>query len=509
MSNTPTPPKKVLILGGGTAGWMSAVSLATAWQQFPVEITLMESATIGIIGVGEGSTPKMRRYFDALGISESEWMPRCNATYKCGIRFPNWATRKGYRTYYHPFFSLSDEQSVRAFFHNATLRNQNIKVHAHPDAFFISQFLAKSHRAPLADKASGYESDYAYHFDASLIGEFLKDKATALGVKHLVDTVTSVKQTEGGDIDYVETNEHGKVEADFFIDCTGFASVLVGKTLNVEFHSYSDVLFNDAAVAMPTPLPDDNSLPSETQSTALTNGWVWKIPLSNRFGNGYVYSSNHLDKDAAERELRAHLNLEDADVEARHLRMRVGRVATAWHKNVLAVGLSQGFIEPLEATALMIVQETVENFIRSFAEGGFSAKYQDEFNTKINAIFDGVKDYVYLHYKLNTRDDTDYWKENRENDNTSDSLREILAVWDKGGDLLTELKRQGGQLTYSPTSWFCILTGMGRLPRQPKKPRRNQEFNDPVQVSAYCKRMLRHFPDHREAINTLSAAEDS
>ena len=506
MSNSSTPPKKVLILGGGTAGWMSAVSLAHAWQQHDVEITLMESASIGIIGVGEGSTPKMRRYFDALGISESEWMPKCNATYKCGIRFPKWSTRKGYRSYYHPFFSYSDEQSIRAFYHNATLRNQNINVPAHPDDFFISQFLAKTHRAPIADKASGYESDYAYHFDANLIGQFLKEKSMALGVKHLIDTVNAVAQNEAGEITHVQTESHGEIHADFFIDCTGFASVLIGKTLNVDFLPYTDLLFNDAAVALPTELPEDTTLPSETQSTALSNGWVWKIPLTNRFGNGYVYSSSHLDKDKAEQELREHIGLHDETVEARHLRMRVGRVDTPWCKNVLAVGLSQGFIEPLEATALMIVQETIENFIQRFAEGHFTDKYQGEFNQKINAIFDGIKDYVYLHYKLNSRDDSDYWIENRENENTSDSLRQILDVWDRGGDLLSELKRLGNQLTYSPTSWYCILAGMGRFPRQPKKPKRNMEFNDPVQVSAYCKRMLRHFPDHRSAVDEMGNA---
>ena len=503
MSDSPTPPKNILILGGGTAGWMSAVSLATAWQNYDVNISLMESATIGTIGVGEGSTPKMRRYFGDLNVPESEWMPACNATYKCGIRFPNWATRKGYRSYYHPFFSLSDDQSVRAFFNNATIRSRNIDVHAHPDAFFISQFLAKTNRAPLPDKKSGYESDYAYHFDAGLMGEFLKSLALKLGVHHVIDTVTSVAQNEQGEVTHVQTGEHGQIGADFFIDCTGFAGVLIGKTLGVKFNSYADVLFNDSAVAIPSPLPTDNTLPSETKSAALKHGWAWNIPLKNRFGNGYVYSSSHIDKEGAEQELRNHIGLQDAETEARHLKMRVGRVDSAWHKNVLAVGLSQGFIEPLEATALMVVQETIENFINMFGEGGFTDQRREEFNHKINAISDGIKDYVYLHYKLNTRDDTDYWIENRENNNTSASVRQILDVWDKGGELLSELKNQGGQLTYSPTSWYCILSGMGRFPRKPKKAKRNIQFHDPVQVTAYCKRMLQHFPDHRSAIDAM------
>jgi 2-polyprenyl-6-methoxyphenol hydroxylase-like FAD-dependent oxidoreductase len=506
MSDKPTPPGRILILGGGTAGWMTAVSLANAWQTHPVKIQLMESAEIGIIGVGEGSTPKMRRYFEGLGIAETEWMPACNATYKCGIRFPLWSTRKGYRSYYHPFFSLSDDQSVRAFYQNATLRNGNVDVPAHPDAFFVSQYLAKNARAPIPPAGLGYETDYAYHFDANLIGQFLKQKAMALGVEHLIDTVQSVERNEHGDISGVVTAGRGLLEADFFVDCTGFASVLIGKTLGVEFLSYDDLLFNDAAVALPTPLDADAPLPSETKSTALSSGWVWKIPLTNRFGNGYVYSSRYLDKEAAEKELRDHIGLQDASVEARHLRMRVGRVTTAWHRNCLAVGLSQGFIEPLEATALMIVQETIETFIQRFSEGAFTDRYRDSFNDKVNLVFDSIRDYIFMHYKLNSRSDTRYWIDNRENDNGSDSVKAILEVWDQGGDLLGELQGQGQRLAYSPTSWYCILAGMGRFPSRPKRAKRNVNASDPNAVRDYCERMISRFPDHRELIGSMAAS---
>jgi 2-polyprenyl-6-methoxyphenol hydroxylase-like FAD-dependent oxidoreductase len=503
MSDQPQPPGRVLILGGGTAGWMTAVSLANAWKEYGVRIQLMESAEIGIIGVGEGSTPKMRRYFEGLGIPESEWMPASNATYKCGIRFPLWSTRKGYRSYYHPFFSLSDDQSVRAFYQNATLRNSSVDVHAHPDAFFVSQYLAKRSRAPIPPAGLGYETDYAYHFDANLIGQFLKKKAMEMGVEHVIDTVQSVHRGENGDISGVTAAAHGLVEADFFVDCTGFASVLIGKTLGVEFLSYDNILFNDAAVALPTPL-DDGPLPSETKSTALSSGWAWKIPLTNRFGNGYVYSSRYLDREAAERELRKHIGLDDESVEARHLRMRVGRVTSAWHRNCLAVGLSQGFIEPLEATALMIVQETVETFIQRFSEGGFTDRHRDAFNDKVNLIFDSIRDYIFMHYKLNSRSDTQYWIDNRENDNGSDSIKSILEVWDNGGDLLAELQRQGQRLAYSPTSWYCILAGMGRFPSRPKKARRNVSASDPDAVRDFCERMTSRFPDHREQVEAMA-----
>ena len=501
-------PGRILIVGGGTAGWMAAITLAHAWRPLGAEITLLESDAIGIIGVGEGSTPKMRRFFQKLGIADQEWMPHCNGTYKCGIRFPGWSTRPGFESYYHPFFSMSDDPFIRAFYQNMILRQRNLDVHALPDTFFISNYLARYSRAPLPDVESQYLSDYAYHFDARLIGDFLKKRSLALGVAHLVDTVTDVKQAETGEILGVETAKQGFVGADFFIDCSGFASVLICKALQVPFRSYQDFLFNDRAVAMPTPHPDPTVLRSETLSSALKFGWAWKIPLTNRLGNGYVYSSDYIDAEGAERELRAHLKLPAEDqTEARHLKMRVGRLERAWDKNCLAIGLAQGFIEPLEATALMIVQDTVENFIAQYQKGGFTSRHSPEFNTKVNLIFDSIKDYVYMHYKLNTRSDTPYWIAARDNLNISDSVAEILEVWDKGGDLLTEINRQSERMSYSPTSWFCILAGMGRFPRKPpRKPRRDIPVIDPAGPRQSCMEMLKHFPDHRTVVNGMRAA---
>ncbi len=500
-------PGHILIVGGGTAGWMTAITLAHAWHALGTKITLIESDAIGIIGVGEGSTPKMRRFFQKLGIADKDWMPQCNGTYKCGIRFPGWSTRPGYESYYHPFFSMSDDPFIRAFYQNMTLRQRSLEAHALPDTFFLSNYLAKHARAPLPTPAANYLADYAYHFDARLIGDLLKQKSLALGVHHLVDTITTVRQTEQGDLSGVETTHHGLVEADFFVDCSGFSSLLIGKALAVPFKSYKDFLFNDRAVAMPTPHADPAVLRSETLSSAMKFGWAWKIPLTNRVGNGYVYSSDHLDEESAERELRAHLKLPaDDHTEARHLKMRVGRLERTWEKNCLAVGLAQGFIEPLEATALMIVQDTVENFIERYQEAGFTPTGRAAFNSKINLIFDSVKDYVYLHYKLNTRQDTAYWVAARANPHLSSSVAEILDVWDNGGDLLTEINRQSEHMSYSPTSWFCILAGMGRFPRKPpRKPRRDIPVIDPAGPRQSCLEMLKHFPDHRTVVDDMRA----
>ena len=322
----------------------------------------------------------------------------------------------------------------------------------------------------------------------------------------LVGTVNEVRVKDNGDIAGVNTPEHGAIDADFFVDCTGFANLLIGKTLGVRFNSYKDILFNDSAVAMPTPLDADGTIPSETLSKALKYGWVWKIPLTNRYGNGYVYSSDYIDKDAAERELRESIGMLDSPVEARHLKMRVGRVEKSWVRNCLAVGLSQGFIEPLEATALMIVQDTVETFMTRYEQGGFSERYRADFNDKVNLIFDGVKNYVFTHYKLNSRSDTDYWINARENTKPSADLERIYYTWDHGGDLLAELRSQAARQVYSPTSWYCILAGMGRFHDKPKKPSKDLQVYQADQMRKFCEGMLGHFPDHGQALRDMAKA---
>ena len=376
---------------------------------------------------------------------------------------------------------------------------------AHPDAFFLSNLLAQQRRAPRPDQHTDYQADYAYHFDAARIGDLLRDYAVTRGVQHLTGTVGEVRCHDNGDIAGVTTAEQGAIDAEFFIDCTGFASVLICRTLGVPFNSYKQLLFNDRAVAMPTPLDTDGTLPSETISAALKYGWRWKIPLTNRFGNGYVYSSDFIDENAAEQELRTHLGLLDSPIPARHLKMRVGRVEQSWARNCLAVGLAQGFIEPLEATALMIVQDTVETFMTRYEQGGFSDRYRADVNEKINLIFDGVKNYVFTHYKLNSRTDTDYWNAARANPNVPAEVERIYAIWDRGGDLLAELRAQAGRQVYSPTSWYCILAGMGRFPQQPKKPKRKLQVYDPAAVRTYCEQLLGHFPDHRAALDRMAA----
>jgi len=454
------PPKHIAIVGGGTAGWMTANLLRHRWAKLNVEVTLIESAEIATVGVGEGSTPFMRHFFRTLGIPERDWMPACDATFKSSIRFPGWSRVPGYESYVHPFFSEADRELGNQFFTNACLRRRGQAADANPQDFFLAAELARQRKAPVG-------TDYAYHFDAGKLGGFLRTHAVGLGVRHVVDTVARVEQREGGDIAALQLSSGARIEADLFVDCSGFKGLLITATLGEPFHPYRDNLFNDRAIAIPTPLVDGEDIPCETVSTALGHGWAWQIPLTARYGNGYVYSSDFVSDDEAERELREHLGAAAEGATARRLRMRVGRVKQHWRQNCVAIGLSQGFIEPLEATALMLIQLSVEQFIAALEGDGFGRARQTAYNERVNAMFEGVRDYVVAHYQLNTRRDTDYWRANRANRNISDRLASLLEVWDRGGDFEAELESHGAGLMYLRPSWYCLLAGMGRFPAEP------------------------------------------
>lgn len=493
----------VIILGGGSAGWMTAMIMARVWARHNIRITLIESADVGIIGVGEGSTPALKNFFDKMDITEAEWMPECNATYKCGITFSNWSTRPGFEQYFHPFPSAIDTHTLPIFFHNAQQRLSGADVYAHPNRFFISQILAEKNLAPKAHHNFPFTTQYGYHFDAVLLGKFLRKKASALGVIHRECHVQDVVQDDAGNIRSLITTQGETLTADFFVDASGFNGLLIQKTLQTPFISYAKQLFNDAAVALPSAITPEIS--TQTKATALTHGWAWKIPLTNRYGNGYVYSSAFCSKDDAERELREHLGLLDADAPVRHLKMNVGRVSQHWNKNCLAVGLAQGFIEPLEATALFLIQQTVAIFVEMFQQGEFTDRQQAAFNQRINNQFDGVRDYIVTHYKTSSRHDSEYWRANTANpDDVSDSLRELYRCWKSGGNLEAEVNRQNIAKYYPVVSWYCIFAGMGIFPPA-NKPAPTGNY-DLQQLDDFLARCALNYDDHRAVLEQMRRA---
>jgi 2-polyprenyl-6-methoxyphenol hydroxylase-like FAD-dependent oxidoreductase len=500
----PAAVRRIVIVGGGSAGWMTALIFARSFIQRGVEITVLESPTVPIIGVGEGSTPWLRGFFDSLGIEEAEWMPACHATYKCGITFDRWSTKPGFESYFHPFASMLDNLTMTQFVHNVEARINGANVCAHPDRFFIAARLAAGHRAPKANDNFPFDIWHGYHFDATLLGQFLHKKALERGVRYQSCHVTHANLTEEGAIESVHTQEGETIAADLFVDCTGFAGLLIDKALHTPFVSFSSNLFNDAAVAMPSPL--EGEIPSETVSTALRHGWAWKIPLTSRYGNGYVYSTQFCSSDAAETELRQHLGLLEADVPVRHLKMKIGRVTRHWNRNCLAIGLAQGFIEPLEATALLFIQQTAATFVEFLERGDLGEEAHERFNERVNEHFEGTRDYIVTHYKTNTRTDTEYWRANAANRNLSDNLKKLYSAWMTGKSISAGVAQQVIGKGYPVFSWYSIMAGMGIFPdeAQLRPPTAEEGRYSMAEIDNLLDRSVANYRDHREALTSIA-----
>lgn len=500
------PAFRIVILGGGTAGWMAANLFAHAWGRVKgngrAHITVVESPDIGIIGVGEGSTPQLKAFFDRLGIAERDWMPRCNATYKTGIAFHGWSERPGYERYFHPFPTALDVHSTDAFFTHCAARRGGVDLPAHPDRFFLPAWLAANGRGPRPAQNFPFDVSYGYHFDAHLVGAMLRDHAVAIGVEHREARVREVRLADNGDVAALMTDTGEEISADLFIDSSGFRGVIAQEALRVPFLPFAVNLFNDSAVVMPTPHAG-KAVNAHTKAMALSAGWCWDIPLTSRTGNGYVYSSHYLSADAAETELRRHLGLLDSDVAARHIKMKVGRVQDSWSANCLAVGLSQGFLEPLEATALHIVQATIEGFIAAFEDGGFTPRHRDSFNRSIAARYEGIRDYIVCHYRVNQRTDTPYWRDNATNSALSDSLKAILTCWFTGQDLVAEIARQDIGGYYSAISWHCLLAGYGTFPEDARM-RAVPGGDRMAAIDDFIARCGLNFPPHGDMLAALA-----
>src|ERR1700684_2652434 len=499
----PPPVRSVVIVGGGTAGWMTALILARSLSERGVQITLLESPTVGIIGVGEGSTPWLRGFFDSLGIEEAEWMPACHATYKCGIAFEGWSTKPGFERYFHPFASMLDNLTMTQFVHNIDARVNGADVYAHPDRFFIASRLAAKHLAPKPAEHFPFDIWHGYHFDSVLLGQFLHRCALERGVHYLSAHVTHANLDERGAIASLGTREGPTIAGDLFVDCTGFAGLLITQALKTPFISFADNLFNDAAIAMPTPIGD--TVPSQTISTAMKHGWAWKIPLTQRFGNGYVYSTQFCTPDEAERELREHLGLLESDTPARHLKMKIGRVTRHWNKNCLAVGLSQGFIEPLEATALLFIQQTAATFVESLEAGDLSEAAHEKFNRQVNEHFEGPRDYIVTHYKTNSRTDTEYWRANAANLNLSEPLKQLLSLWMSGKGIAPPVRQQALGKGYPGFFSYSIMGGMGIFPdaealHPPKGKEAKYRMSD---IDNLLDRSALNYRDHREVLENI------
>jgi tryptophan halogenase len=444
--------RRIAIVGGGTAGWMAAAALSRILGANGPAITLVESEEIGTIGVGEATIPPLQAFNALLGIDEDDFVRATQGTFKLGIEFHDW-WRVGHR-YFHPFGVYGIDFGAVPF--ESLWRRLHVAGRAGPlaDYSICSAAAAKGRfMRPQAGNTPLAQIGYAFHFDAGLYARYLRTRAEAAGIARREGRIVEVvRDGDSGFVDAVVLADGSRVEADFFVDCSGFRGLLIEGALGAGFEDWSHWLPNDRAVAVPSanvgpPAPF-------TRSTARGAGWQWRIPLQHRTGNGYVYASRHLSEDEATAALLASLDGQ-ALADPRPLRFRTGRRDRFWIGNCVALGLSGGFLEPLESTSIHLVQAGIARLIEMLPTRACDPADAARYNRLMAAEFDQVRDFVILHFHASERRDTAYWREQAERP-IPDTLAERLAIYRRSGRVF----REGDEL-FTKTSWLAVMHGQG------------------------------------------------
>ena len=449
---------RIVVLGGGTAGWMSATALAKLLGPL-VTVTLVESEDIGIVGVGEATLPHIRGFVERLGIDEAAFMQATHATYKLGIDFRDFG--KIGESYVHPFGTFGEEVAGVPFHHYwLELQRHGLTEPIGKYSLAVEAALAAKFRPPTTDGGLGSTYGYAYQFDATLFGPFLREHGKALGVERIEGKVVDVRQDgEGGHVTALVLESGREIEGDLFVDCSGFRSLLLGSTLAEEWEDWSHWLPCDRAAALPCSHTTDDYAPL-TSAIAMPAGWRWQIPLQHRMGNGYVFSSQFISEDEACETIRNAVAGEPL-AEPRVLRFHAGRRKASWRKNVIAVGLSSGFLEPLESTSLYLSQMAITYLIELFPIGGrIDPRDRDEFNRLVDMEYDRVRDFLILHFHATTRADSEFWNHVRTM-KVPDTLAEKMALWREAG----RIEKYSDGLFYD-ASWIAVYLGQGVWPER-------------------------------------------
>lgn len=459
--------RSVCVVGGGAAGWLTA-GLIAAKRQTPdgsgVRVTLVESERIGIIGVGEGTWPTMRNTLKKIGISETDFVRRCNASFKQGAKFAQWRTGAADDFYYHPLvlpegFPMLD---LAPYWNDEIVRNDGAPSFS--DAVCFQEYLCERSLAPKLISTPEFAgiANYAYHLDAHLFAELVRDHCVEkLGVTHVLDDVLEVERQENGDIAAIVNQRSGRIEADLFVDCTGFASKLLGETLEVPFVDCDDVLFIDRALAVQVPYDaPDEPVVSHTVSTGQKHGWIWDIGLKNRRGVGYVYSSGHAAGDDVAAELEAYVGPRFKELSTREIRIRSGHRATFWKNNCVAVGMSAGFLEPLEASALVMIELSADYIAAMLpATRAGMEVVAARYNEMTQYRWDRVIEFLKLHYMLTEREDTGFWRDNRDPQSIPQRLAEQVELWRYNSP--SENDFSSSHEMFPAASYQYVLFGMG------------------------------------------------
>lgn len=451
--------RRVVIVGGGTAGWMAAAAFARLLNNGYTQITLVESEEIGTVGVGEATIPPIITFNQMLGLDENDFLAKTGGTFKLGIEFVDWGD-KGER-YFHPFGRHGqDLQGVH--FHQLYLRERSRRALPDIADWSMSAMAARAGkfgRAKADARSPIRELFYAFHFDASLYARYLRGYAERGGVTRIEGRIDAVNlRPEDGHVDALTLADGRRVEGDLFIDCSGFRGLLIEEALGTGYESYARWLPCDRAVAAPCALPDPAEPDPFTRATARDAGWQWRIPLQHRMGNGLVYCSDYLDTETAEAQLLGSLEGERLG-DPRHLRFTAGRRRQSWNRNVVALGLSSGFLEPLESTSIHLVQAAIQRLIALFPDKRFDPAERDEFNRQMHDLYEDVRDFIILHYKATRRDDTPFWNRVRTMD-VPDSLARKMDLWAGKGRLFRE-----GYDLFSNPSWVAVCLGQGIVPQ--------------------------------------------
>jgi len=456
--------KRVIIVGGGTAGWLTAGYLAKRLgADLPggVAITLVESKEIGILGVGEGTFPTIRKTLATIGVEEAEMIRRCGATFKQGAKFAHWRHAPGtgrHDHYLHSFQSTEDRGGLDLlpYWLLGLAGDENWDEVNTPQ-----KKASDAHRAPKLPTHPDYVAplNYAFHFDAVTLAQLLRDQGIANGVTHLIDTVEEVLTGDDG-IAGVRTAANGVLTGDLYIDCTGFRAELIGKALGSPYRSCRDVLFCDTALAIQVPYAtEDAPIASYTISTAQEAGWIWDIGLDQRRGIGHVYSSSHTDDARAEAVLRDYVGPAAERLETRKIRFEGGYRETNWVKNCVAIGLSSGFFEPLEATGIVFAEVAAALVANFFPWAGDFETSARQFNHIMRRRYERTLDFIKLHYAISQRRDSDFWRDNVDPSTSRDSLHELLDRWRFRPP--TEMDIDTNIDIFTEPSWQYVLYGMG------------------------------------------------
>ena len=494
--------KNIVIVGGGTAGWMAAAAMSRLLIHPDINIQLIESEAIGTVGVGEATIPHIKYFNELLGLEEDEFVKQTNATFKLGIEFADWD--KIGKSYIHPFGEYGvDMEGLN--FHQFWLRHKAQGNTVSIDDYNLQIMAARAGKfqrpvnipnSPLSKIA------YAFHFDATLYAKFMRGFAENRDVKRIEGKVINANQNaETGFIDSLDLEDGQNISGDFFIDCTGFYGLLIEQTLKSGFEDWSDVLPCNRAVTVgcekvADPIP-------YTRSTAKTAGWQWRIPLQSRTGNGYVYCGEYISDDKAAQTLLDGLDAKPTG-DPRFIKFKTGIRKEPWKKNVLSLGLSAGFMEPLESTSIHFIQTAIARLMTQFPDKNFAQSNIDFFNRRTLQEYKETRDFLILHYKATEREDSAFWRYCK-NMTIPETLQQRINLYEE----IAHVYRDGHEL-FGPTSWFAVMHGQGLTPKN-YHPTTNimpqgeleKRMEDIRRVWHQC---LNKMPSHQDFINQYCRA---